>query len=65
MMDKFVSVLLTILFLALGYAVSWVMFIGIAYLVCLCFSWSFNLVTITGVWLIVCLIRLCLPGRSS
>jgi hypothetical protein len=64
-MNNFVSVLLTVLVLALGYAASWGMFIGIAHLICLCFSWNFNLVTITGVWLIVCLIRLCLPGRRS
>ncbi len=37
-------------------ALSWAIVAAGVYLVCLCFSWKFSLLTATGVWLIACLL---------
>lgn len=60
-MLKFIVGLLTIV---LCYAVSWAITIGILYLICLCFSWKFSLLIATGVWLILCLIKLLMPSNK-
>lgn len=41
---------------ALLYAVSWAICAGLIYLICLCFSWKFSILTATGIWLVICLI---------
>ena len=41
----------------IGLAISWTITAGLVYLVCLCFSWQFNLLWATGIWLILCLVK--------
>ena len=53
-----------IVIVILCYALSWSIAIGLMYLICLCFSWQFNLLIATGVWLIMCLVSLALPRRK-
>ncbi len=43
--------------IALLYALSWAIFVGIMWLICRCFSLQFSLFATTGVWLIICLIK--------
>ena len=58
-------ILLILLGYVLGYALSWAITIGLIYLICLCFSWQFNLLIATGVWLILCLLKLLFPGGKG
>lgn len=51
------SIIVAIALIALLYAISWGFAVGIMYLICLCFSWNFSLITATGIWLIICLIK--------
>ena len=46
---------LTIVF---GYALSWGVTIGIIKLIAMCFSVGFSLPVATGIWLILCLLKL-------
>lgn len=50
------TALLAILLTALVVALSWGLSVGIIYLVCLCFSWSFDLLIATGIWLVLTLV---------
>ena len=43
--------------IALLYALSWAICVGIIWLICRCFSWQFSLSAVTVVWLIICLIK--------
>lgn len=57
---------LIVIILLIGcYALSWAMFIGIAKLITLCFSWNFSLQIATGIWLVICLIKLCFSGSKK
>lgn len=47
-----------------GLAVSWGVVVGFIKLICMCFSWNFNLLIATGIWLVFCLINLLLSPRS-
>ena len=49
-------VLIFILLFILGYVISWGITIGTIWLISLCFSWEFDLLIATGIWLILCLI---------
>lgn len=51
------TVIVAIALIALLYAISWGIAVGIMYLICLCFSWNFSILTATGIWLIICLIK--------
>lgn len=53
------ATLLGVLLVIFGYGISWLIFIGIAKLIALCFGIAFSLPVVTGIWLIVCLIKLC------
>lgn len=44
--------------LAVGYAISWAFCVGIMKLITMCFSWPFSLPVATGIWLILCLLKL-------
>ena len=44
--------------IAVGYALSWVFCIGIMKLITTCFSWPFSLPVATGIWLVLCLLKL-------
>ena len=50
------TALFVILLTALVLALSWGISVGIIYLVCLCFSWSFDLLIATGIWLVLTLV---------
>ncbi len=50
-------IVLTILLAILGYAISWAISIGLMYVICLCFSWDFNLLIATGIWLVGVLVK--------
>lgn len=50
------TALFAILLTALVVALSWGISVGIIYLVCLCFSWSFDLLIATGIWLVLTLV---------
>lgn len=49
--------MITLLILALCYAISWAATVGIIYLITLCFALEFNLLIATGIWLVVCLLK--------
>lgn len=53
-----IKFLIGALIILVGYALSWAITVGILYLIFLCFSWKFNLLVATGVWLIMCLAKL-------
>lgn len=53
------------LIVAMVYALSWVFCVGIMYLICLCFSWEFSLLIATGVWLVLCLIKVVFPSGKG
>lgn len=53
-----IKFLIGALIILVGYVLSWAIIVGILYLICLCFSWKFSLLVATGVWLIMCLVKL-------
>ena len=57
--------ILGLIVIALILAVSWAITIGVIWLICLCFSWEFNLLIATGVWLILVLLSSVFGGRSK
>lgn len=46
------------LIIAFGYALNWAVTIGIIKLITMCFSVGFSLPVATGIWLILCLLKL-------
>lgn len=52
------KVLILIIGAIVGYAISWVITIGIIKLITMCFSIGFSLPVATGIWLILCLLKL-------
>lgn len=46
------------LIVVFGYALNWVVTIGIIKLITMCFSIGFSLPMATGIWLILCLLKL-------
>ena len=44
--------------MAAGYAISWAFCVGLMKLITMCFSWPFSLPVATGIWLILCLLKL-------
>jgi hypothetical protein len=57
------SFLIGLLIIIGGHAISYAITIGIIALVCLCFSWKFNILIATGIWLVLCLIKLLFPSK--
>lgn len=57
-------VIIVIIFIAL-YALSWVITVGVIKLITLCFSWKFSLLYATGIWLILCMVKLLFPGTKG
>ena len=55
MKRKGVVCALTIVF---GYALNWAVTVGIIKLITMCFSIGFSLPMATGIWLIMCLLKL-------
>ena len=56
------KILCTIIGLILALAIGWAITIGLVYLVCLCFSWQFNLLVATGIWLVLILLKSVFQG---
>lgn len=52
------KILVFVVAMAVGYALSWVFCVGIMKLMTMCFSWPFSLSVATGIWLILCLLKL-------
>ena len=50
--------LILIIGLIVGYAISWAFTVGIIKLITMCFSIGFSLPIATGIWLILCLLKL-------
>jgi hypothetical protein len=50
--------LVIIIALIVGYAISWAVIVGIIKLITMCFSIGFSLPVATGIWLILCLLKL-------
>lgn len=44
--------------MTVGYALSWAFCVGLMKLITMCFSWPFSLPVATGIWLILCLLKL-------
>lgn len=58
--------LLILTFLLIGlYALDWAFTIGAIYLICLCFSWEFNLLIATGIWFIMEILKGIFSGRGG
>lgn len=51
------------LLLAFLYALSWCICVGLIWLISLCLPWEFNLLNATGIWLVLCLIKLIFPNK--
>ena len=49
----------------IGLALSWAITIGLIYLICLCFSWQFNLLVATGIWLIMIILKSIFGGKGG
>lgn len=50
--------LVFIIAMVLGYVLSWAVVVGIIKLITMCFSIGFSFPIATGVWLILCLLKL-------
>lgn len=50
--------LVIVISLVAGYAISWAITVGIIKLITMCFSIKFSLPVATGIWLILCLLKL-------
>lgn len=49
--------LVIVIGLVIGYAISWIITVGIIRLITMCFSIKFSLPVATGIWLILCLLK--------
>lgn len=49
----------------IGFALSWAISVGLIYLICLCFSWQFNLLVATGIWLIMIILKSIFGGEGG
>ena len=52
------KILIFIVTMAFVCAISWAFCVGIMKLITICFSWPFSLPIATGIWLILCLLKL-------
>lgn len=61
---KIVAVGLAVLIILTLYAISWAVICGLLKLITICFGLPFSLSIATGIWLIICLIKL-IFGRKG
>lgn len=54
--------LVMVIALIAGYAISWAVIVGVIKLITMCFSLEFSLPVATGIWLILCLLKLVFHG---
>lgn len=59
------EIIVVILVMGILYALSWALSMALFYLVCLCFSWEFNWLIATGIWLVLCIIKLIFGGKTK
>lgn len=59
------ELIILMLFIVGTCAWSWALTIGIIYLICLCFSWEFNFLIATGIWLVILILKGIFSGRSD
>ncbi len=52
------KILVAVLALVIGYAISWGITVGVIKLITMCFSIGFSLPVATGIWLVLCLLKL-------
>lgn len=52
------KILVFVVAMAVGYALSWAFCVWVMKLIAMCFSWPFSLPVATGIWLILCLLKL-------
>ena len=50
------SCVFALLLTALGYAISWVITVGLIKLITICFGWTFSLLIASGIWLVLCIL---------
>ena len=50
------EILIAILLIIIGIAISWITTCGLVALVCLCFGWAFSWGIATGIWGLICLL---------
>ena len=50
--------LVTITIFVFTYGLSWIVTCGIVKLITMCFGWTFSWSIATGIWLIICILRL-------
>lgn len=48
---------MAVLMIVLAFGVNWLISVGLVWLICLCFDWTFSWGVATGVWLLSILIR--------
>lgn len=53
----FIGALFAVVIFLLACAGSWIITCGVIKLITLCFGWTFNWGTATGIWLLMCLAR--------
>lgn len=59
------SCLIVLILTALVLGLEWGVTCGILYLITLCFGWEFKLITATGIWLIIVILRSIFKNNSS
>lgn len=59
------KIIIAIAVIAFLHAISWAICTGLIYLICLCFQWEFHALCATGIWLVVCLIKLALSTSGK
>lgn len=59
------ALLLFVLLLVGGFALSWGVTCGVVKLITMCFGWKFKWSSATGIWLILCLARTVFNNRSN
>lgn len=52
------KILVAVLALVIGYTISWGITVGVIKLITMCFSIGFSLPVATGIWLVLCLLKL-------
>ena len=55
---EIIACIIYIVAVAIGYAISWVIFVGALWGIAWCFSIPFSLKIVTGIWIAICLIRI-------
>ena len=56
-MGTFIAIIGGLLLLAVSYALSWGITIGLLYLITLCFNLTWSLPIATGIWLVIVVIK--------